>query len=251
MIQANAQFEYDMQQGLTAHRRGDYSSALTFRFAAFSEKTDSIEAGRAARDIAATFDRLGESSTDFPTQHGYVIDNGILANAYAEYAYREHHAIMSDTDTGIADTAAREFTVSAMYAAIRAARNGEGANALELMREGWNASSVLWIRNGKPHQYDVNMAARVAGIEALYGEKPIPRMTRHLGAKALKIALYSEDPQKVIGANEQLSAKEIKVAKGKALIRGLAAQTIIGLEILPTRSYTESIAQKLLQKIVL
>lgn len=251
MIQANTQFEHEMQQGLAAHRRGDYSSALMFRFAAFSEKTDSIEAGRAARDIAATFDRLGENSTDLPAQRGYVIDNSILANAYAEYAYREHHAKMSDTDSGVADTAAREFTVSAMYAAIRAARNGEGVNALELIREGWNASSVLWIRNGKPHQYDVNMAGRAAGIEAVYGDKPTPLMVRKLGRKSLKLALYAEDPQKVLGANNQLNAREIRVAKGKAFIRGLAAQAIIGLEMLPTRVYTEQIAQKILQKVVL
>lgn len=251
MIETNNLFEQEMQLGVAAHMHGDYSTALAHRFAAFSGSSRSIEAGRAARDIAASFDRLGGSQRIEPDSYPYVASNSILANAYAEYAYREHKAAMVDVDRAVADEASREFTVSAMYAAIRAARSNKGADALEYIREGWNASSVLWIRNGKPHQYDVNIAGRVAGIEAVYGEKPTPLLTRKAGNKALKLAMYSEDPKKILGANESLDAKQIRRAKGKALIRGLAAQAIIGLEMLPTRSLTEPAAKKFLQKIVL
>ena len=224
-------FETLMQNGIDAHAKGEYDSALTYRLQAFElgEYPQPWDRGRAARDVAASYDRLGDTQR---------------ATTYAATAYKEH----SDLRDKHIERGAREFTVSAMYAAILAVRQNQGERALRYIGDAWSTSEELKAEHSKPHQYDVNLVGRVAGIEGVFA-KPTKR-TREIGKLAVQYAKISETNQ-VLEPNTRKTEAEVKEAQRKALIRGWAARSIVWLQSLPTRRFTKPIARTVLNKIVL
>ena len=227
----SADFETLMQNGIDAHAKGEYESALSYRLQAFelNEYPEPWDRGRAPRDIAASYDRLGDSR---------------LATTSAYTAYKEH----GDLKDLNSERGAREFTVSAMYAAIVAARQNKGDQALKYISEAWSTSEELKAKNGKPHQYDVNLVGRVAGIESVFA-KPTKK-TLAIGKLAVQYAKLSETDQ-VLEPNTRKTETEVKEAQRKALIRGWAARSIVWMQLFPTRRITKPIAQTVLNKVVL
>ncbi|MEI9914015.1 MAG: hypothetical protein WDN66_03445 [Candidatus Saccharibacteria bacterium] len=142
-----------------------------------------------------------------------------------------------------------------MYAAINAARQDRGRQAVELAQEAWSYSTML--TNGQyDHQYDVNLVGRVAGIKGYFERPPYFRTAepscnlRAYGGWAVSIAKSSESPE-IEGSNPNLSDAERHDARRKAVWRGRAARTITQLQSLPTRNLTRPISKKLLDKVVL
>jgi hypothetical protein len=224
-------FETLMQNGIDAHAKGEYESALTYRLQAFElgEYPQPWDRGRAARDVATSFDRLGDTER---------------ATTYAVTAYKEHSELRDQqSERGL-----REFTVSAMYAAILSARQNQGERALRYIGDAWSTSEELKAKLGKPHQYDVNLVGRVAGIEGVFA-KPTKR-TREIGKLAVQYAKLSETDQ-VLEPNTRKTEAEVKEAQRKALIRGWSARSIVWLQSAPTRRFTKPIARTVLNKIVL
>ena len=174
-----------MQAGVEAHAKQDYDNALTYRLQAYElgNYPQSWDKGRAARDVAASYDRLGDTG---------------LAELYAGAAYEQHARL---NNQGI-EQGSREFTVSAMYAAIIAARQNRRSDALRFIGEAWGVSESLRGRFGQPHQYDVNLVGRVAGIEGTFS-KPT-KQTRDIGSLAVQWAKISETNQ-VKAPNPRLS----------------------------------------------
>jgi len=235
-------FESQMNQGIQAHADGDYLSALSHRLNAFAAiPPHPYDRGRAARDIAATFDRLGNQKLKDSSK----ATNQEMAGAYAEYAYREHKKLSEIHNL----ESTREFTVSAMYMAISAARQNDGINALKFIREGWRASKNLEDALGYPHQYDVNMSGRVLGIEGLYGPKDREHL-RYLGEVTMQLANISQTSE-IFGADTSLSLTEVKEQQHKAKIRSNAARAIVELQLLPTSKLTKALSNQLLKRVVL
>lgn len=56
-------FETLMQDGIDAHAKGEHERALTYRLQAFElgEYPQPWDRGRASRDVAASYDRLGDT----------------------------------------------------------------------------------------------------------------------------------------------------------------------------------------------
>ncbi|MEI9914014.1 MAG: hypothetical protein WDN66_03440 [Candidatus Saccharibacteria bacterium] len=90
-----------MSLAISSHAIGDQQEAFAYRVAAFSdpEKPTRYDAGRSARDMSASLDRMSdEDFVDIKQEYGFDSDLGrlVLADAYAEYAYREHKQIMKE-----------------------------------------------------------------------------------------------------------------------------------------------------------
>lgn len=280
-------FDQSMRLGLESHRRDDYISALGNRFDAFyaSDAPQPYDRGRAARDIAATFDRLGDtalSNKPYETDLNKTdLTNQYMAEAYAEYAYREHSRYHNSIEsyvtflstregredsarrniprgcmdlTYLNDQGAREFTVSAMYVAIIAARQDRGDDALRFINEGWSRSTYMMDKKGgKPHQYDVNMIGRVIGIRGFFANQHSGRGTR-LGSQAREFPKISQT-DKVLGYDTSLTPQQVRRAQLDARIRNLSARTVARTQssstIRPIRKATKPLAGYLLRKVVL
>lgn len=224
-------FETLMQNGIDAHAKGEYEDALVYRLKAFElgQYPEPWDRGRAARDVAASYDRLGDTER---------------ATTYAATATKEHGELRDQQS----ERGAREFTVSAMYSAILAARQNQGEQALRYIGDAWATSEDLKAKFDKPHQYDVNLVGRVAGIEGVFA-KPT-KTTREIGKLAVQYAKLSETNQ-VLEPNTRKSEAEVKEAQRKALIRGWVARSIVWLQSFPSRRFTKPIARKVLNKMVL
>jgi hypothetical protein len=188
-----------------------------------------------------------------------------MAEAYAEYAYREHKKyyrpaskasdgqeqgeLDAEDMTYALDQGVREFTVSAMYAAIIAARQDRGDDALRFMREGWRKSRELKIAYGKPHQYDVNMVGRIVGIEGYFGGRHFDKYSS-IGRAVVELARISQTDA-VLGYDASLSPEHVKRAQRKAQIRGTAARSVARMQTWPTRQLTRPVSRYLLNKFVL
>jgi hypothetical protein len=239
------EFEVNMQHGLAAHAQhgqNEYIEALESRLGAFRlPPPQPGDRGRAARDISASFDRLG----NYQFGEDWEQSNQVMAGAYAEYAIREHRKLK---DAGN-ERGAREFTASTIYEAIAAARQNNDNDALAVVREGWAISQELLGIYGKPHQYDVNLIGRVAGLEGMSGDKP-KSAKRQLGNLAVSLAKNSQT-NRVLEPDTSLDAAGIKQAQKTAWQRGLAAKAIIEMQALPTRRLTKPLARFILNKAVL
>ena len=269
MTETGSDFETFMRLGVQQHMHQRYLDSLSLRFMAYEAADNPIDSGRAARDVSASFDRLGNTDLEDNRQSMEGVSNQLLAEAYAEYALREHdnflprlsilrpndaidiESLMS-ADSKLYEhtlTGSREFTVSAMYVAILEARHGSGESALDIIRKATAVSWALSQRYGQHHQYDVNLMGRAAGIEGMFGSKP-----NRIGASKAKVAIdlaRISETEKVIGFNESLNEEEVNQAQRKAVWRARAAKGIVTLAQLPTRSITRPIARKVLNKVVL
>jgi hypothetical protein len=259
-------FEVAFQAGLEAHERGDHRTALTQRFEAYyaPDAPNFYDRGRAARDIAASFDRLGKTELD-DRPYGTGLSNLDMAEAYAEYAYRDHkqfyfsmgrlaadrlHRNSGLVDmTYLSEQGAREFTVSAMYAAIIAARRNEGRQAERFINEGWLKSRQLYEHFGRNHQYDANMVSRVVGIRGFFGGEYVGKNNK-LRPELVELSLASQTSA-LLGRDTKLSSAQVEQAQTKAIIRGLFALNVSRLQSLPTKRLTRPLSRYLLNRVVL
>jgi hypothetical protein len=276
MSEVVSEFETAMQHGLAAHRQRDYEEALAFRLTAFAADPDQPgDIGRAARDIAFSLDRLGNTVLANEVLDGSYLGNGVVAGAYAEYAVREHRELMESGSTH----GAREFMASAACAGTILVRQRQYIDAYGMTLEAEAVSQQLQTAHDLPHQYDVNRSGRVAGIFAmmqplLKRAEPLNPNTSYSDADnriasihetlrqsptreawlyarhASALASVSETAH-VLGANPDLSQGDIGAAQRKARLRGRAAKAVVILQALPTHAFTEPIARTLLERVVL
>lgn len=244
-----------MRQGGQHHAREDYRAALGVRLDAFAIAGNPIDSGRAARDISASFDRIGNTMFD-STDYRHPVDNSVRANAYAEYAYRAHDVSVlhsSDISSGrdIASDGliiAREFTVSAMYLAISQARANEYRKAIGVISEADRFSIALFRRFKQFHQYDVNLSPRVAALgSSMASIHPVLQSRARL---AMELAALSETDA-VLGFNPMLSDEQVAQAQRKAKIRAVAARAVVEAGIYPTRWITQPFVRGLIDKVIL
>lgn len=257
-------FEELMTKGVGEHQAGRYEAALEPRLEAYAHaEPGSIEAGRAARDLAATFDRLGP---DKP--HGGCQSNRIMAAAYAEHAYRIHRRLAGNTNVETDPQAVHELTPSALYMAIVAARQAlhRGVRrqfqdpsdpslskqnlrqeALRFAREARQLGSNLFGINGRWHQYDLNVSGRIAGLEGLWGDATQGLM---LAIEAQRLALLSETPA-LLGATEQTTPEVEARAQRKAMVRAKAAMAVARMGLGPLKILSRPIANQLVDRVVL
>jgi hypothetical protein len=221
----NFDFEEAMQTGLEFQRDGMHEEALAVRLAAYHAAADgSIERGRAARDISASYDRLHMPSS---------------AIEYAEDAYDIHHALVWK---GLRE-ARRERAASAMQVggmALRAAISLERQNLTgpDLQDAIWKARDMLQKADKdikheerkKPDQYRVNLTGRRALAEGLYG-----RMTRglKLGMQATALASVSESPRFIANTTPDLSTRDKLKVRARAALRGIVAVGVTAMRVVP------------------
>jgi hypothetical protein len=260
-------FEEHMAAGGAAHQATEYGLALQLRVAAYAEApSDSIDAGRAARDIAAALDRRRgfKAGADNP------VSDAILAGAYAEHAYRIHSKLADNKNASTYDpNALRELEPSAMYMAIASMRQAlhrsirkqfQGPNVSGFSKGALRAESLNYSReaekigryfshiNRKWHQFDVNASGRIAGIEGLCGD---PQKAAPLGDIAVKLATLSET-QALLGTSVDNSPEKIAQAQRKAAWRARGAVMVCRMSARPLRRLvTRPIANKIIDRIVL
>lgn len=202
------QFLQYMATGVELNNTGQHEAALAVRFEAFAlASSDTLDAGRAARDISHSLMRIGDIT---------------LADAYAEYAVHTHEDTWDRGDTG----AEREYRASVGHMgtlALRRAMLSEATDTFDALaaRE---ARDYLTEAVGGPHddQYTINFSGRRAVAAGLYeGEK----QGRYTAREAYHLGRRSESPEFPY-STPQLSEKEHAAARRKGMIRGVAAYAV-------------------------
>ena len=208
-------FDALMLEGQRLHGDGEHNEALSRRLAAHDIAPEgTLEKGRAARDTAASYDKLGKLG-----------DMG----RYALDAYEQHHAFMRGLDEPTRE-AHRELAASAVYfdnylirGAIQSG-NRVPTDVSWYARRAWdNLQSAgrlapQWI-DGAFDQYKINSARRISIAEALDGSRWRALM---IGATAVALSAMSESPR-IDTSNKDLSPYERRRAKRRAFLGGLAA----------------------------
>lgn len=230
-------FEQTMARAAGLHRQGYHEAALRERLQAFDSTPDgSLERGRAARDAAASYDRLG---------------NPLEAHRWAITAFNTHNdLVMQEQPPSV--VALRERSASAMYVGaigLRSAivdglgenRAGE-AETLSYVRCAWDDIRQVMTRRSSrlPDQYAINAAGRVSIAESLIGSK---KAGLGIGARAVLWSFLSESPR-LETANLSLTPKERLRAKTRAFTRGVAA---MGVGLLASVATTDSGRQRVAQ----
>lgn len=213
-------FEQLMDSGVALHISGDYIAAVDFAREAYDIAPDNtLEKGRAARDIGVRLQKLGD------------VENSEL---WAHKAYDIHDQILTGTDENISRDAYRERAVSSMYLALHGlhrvlASSSESTDVnisndpLVLMRQAWND---LGIAKSKSHglnacidQYEINAVRRVSVAETILGDR---KKGLRMGVRGLMLAAMSESPL-LNTSTPGLSVKERIRAKTKAFAGSTAA----------------------------
>lgn len=242
-----SRFEGMMSQGVKLQAAGDHEAALDIRREAmFFAQTDDtlLEHGRAARDMSASYDRMGRpkdaltmASTALSLHKGALL----RTEGYAEL--REFSAstmqlgslmlsgaILSELEQG-SDTAS-EMGEEAL---------GVLVEALDCIH-GENEDSIPVV-----DQYEVNMMRRVSIAESLYGDKKGGFI---LGANAVFLGLLSESPSFVQNTEPSLTLLEKMRAKAKGVVGGLGAVGVAAIEYLPGGKVGRKVSLKLAKKVL-
>lgn len=214
-------FQSLMAQASQAHNIRDFPNAIKYSSQASNiAPSNTLEKGRALRDIGAHYDRLGRYS---------------IAKKYADEAYAIHEQILQGAaQQHPSREVYREHSVSAMYvgiyelrSAIRMKRErnlGEVPEGLASMRKilldlALAKELAPYGINKKIDQYEINALRRISMAESLYGNKTLGRKQ---AIRAIGIAALSESVR-LDTSNHNISRKERLKAKAKAFIGGLAA----------------------------
>ena len=210
----NNNFEQAMANGVALQLKGNHEAALESRREAyFIAEPDSIEQGRAARDMSASFDRLNqpENAWTYALEAAAIHGNLAIADVEDMSVRRELGAsqiyagaiglrstIVIELETGDIDTQKAD---SSIHMFTDANKNLEKTET------------------HRPDQYRINGVRRWALAEGLYG-KAIRGL--YLGVKAGALATISESPLFV-----QNAAQEMKIyEKLKVRARGVAGSAV-------------------------
>lgn len=212
-------FESLMAGGVQAQARGHHEEAWAFRTEAYAAAPEgSLESGRAARDISASEDKLGN------------YDDAIV---WADRAYTVHSQLIQNT-IGPGREMIRQHAVSAMYvgvhglrrviSSLREGREPETTNALDRLHE--TESDLDTARrcfsnglNRVVDQYDINATRRVSIGETLLGSR---KRGISLGLKALALSPLSESKNLDTSDTTMTTGQRLR-AKAHAFIGGAAA----------------------------
>lgn len=239
-------FESVMSHAVRLHDAGEYSAALVLRRDLYDnlDPTSQIERGRVARDVAASYDRLGNSQD---------------AEIWAKRAFSIHNAVIYNAETfqGTGRNEHRERSVSAMYLAVVGARKAiesgasfksavgsDAVKLIELARA--DIDKALSLSDGqKTDQYEINLSRRESIIESLFGDD---EKGWSAGWLAVRLAFMSESPR-IDTHTPGLSLQRRLKAKAKALAGGIAA---VGINMLTTYkdSRRRDLALKVAKKVL-
>ncbi len=219
-------FESLMSTGVALHNQRKYEAALKYTLRAFNiSPPNTLEEGRAARDSAANYDRLGQSFD---------------ASLYAYSAFDTHDILLNQSESPTRETY-RERSASAFYVGsicLRQAVNNSHTfshlteTALDFFNisrsDIKNAKSLGTGINKYVDQYEINSLRRSSIAETLYGSK----MTGFkLGMLAVSYACMSES-KRLDPRDDSISLINRFKAKTKAFIGGSA---VVALSLLNIR----------------
>ncbi len=243
-------YRSEMIQASHFHSHGQYTEARLHNIRAFriAPEGSSLQ-GRAARDIAAQYDRSGD------------ITNTIL---WADRAYAIHDSLLSQVEDNMPDDlqeALRARGASALYCGVgrlrqdiqaqKAGQATEPTATLFYIRQAWTDLEQAR-RLARPDafprvdQFQINTARRVSIAEAIDGDR---QKGLAVGAFAVFIAFASESPRFALHPNPKSTSTERLSAKTRALAGGLAAlavSVVTSKTSMPRRQLALRIASKTL-----
>ncbi len=218
-------FENLMSAGVAFHNKRNFNEALKSTLAAYEMSSpNTSEEGRAARDSAANYDRIGESFS---------------ASLYAYIAFDIHSEILKQLESPTRE-AYRERSASAFYVGsicLRQAisqshtKNTASDTALDFL-----TISRSDIKEAKPlaaginkyvDQYEINGLRRNSIAETLYGSKI---KGFKLGMLAVGLSCMSESPR-LDPRDENMTIFNRFKSKTKAFMGGSAAVALSVLNI--------------------
>jgi len=221
-------FASHMAQGVGLQAVGEHRLALDVRLEAHGMAPEgSLEQGRAARDVSASYDKLDDLGA---------------AGPWAQKAYQIHDRLVETAGADVQATiaAARERSVSAMYVGINGLRRyahgrrdgktheqlqEQADSAVIMMRLTWSDLCAVRELSGRRQpvdQYEINAARRVSVAESLFGSHG---KGLRIAGRAVLIALRSES-RSLPTSSSEMSTRSRLVAKRNAMIGGLAAVAV-------------------------
>lgn len=256
-------FEDIMADAVRIHVMGNYTSALARSNTAYEmAPVNSTWQGRAARDIAARYDRL---------------NNPVEAEKWAQKAYSIHNGIVRSMEPEPDYSALRERAASGMYVGAIAlrrelqggsqAQTSKDVSPLTYLERAWkdvqsaktapktavemsgHADAEVEDDNGEEaagsprsniDQYEINLARRFSIAESVLRD---PVRGARLGVRAVRLSFMSESPR-LATSNPDLSSGGRRRAKVKAFAGGLAAISVAVLAT-PKEGRRRNIALKL------
>lgn len=211
-------FEGMMRESVELLHEGNFKDALDANITAYNIAPDnSSEKGRAARDAAARYDRLGNTSeAQIWATEGFAIHNDIVEadDSPTREAYRERAA------------SALFVGVVGLRSAIHARQSGKAVEDTGFLAYLRSTLADLKAANAQAEginqqvdQYQINAVRRVSMAESLFGKRKSGGM---LGLQAVALAFMSESP-KLDTANPTLTLRERLSIKKRGILGGIAA----------------------------
>ena len=245
-------FEDLMAQGVDLNNAGNYELALQTRLQAYDlAPQNSVEAGRAARDIGHTYRALrGVTSPHEVVETADNVPDETAAATWLWRAVQIHHYAVAYGAPG-AERELRATLGEWGTLCLQWALQHEGANkrydkaAIQIARAALGDA----MRGSEGDQYGVNFAARRAIGEALYPTSLNERTAAI--AEARRLAPLSES-QELRGSNPNISKRGRIKARSVARARAAVASTIsrVSPEIpsydeAPSKSLRRRVARRL------
>lgn len=207
-----------MRESVELLHEGNFKDALDANITAYNIAPDnSSEKGRAARDAAARYDRLGNTSeAQIWATEGFAIHNDIVEadDSPTREAYRERAA------------SALFVGVVGLRSAIHARQSGKAVEDTGFLAYLRSTLADLKAANAQAEginqqvdQYQINAVRRVSMAESLFGKRKSGGM---LGLQAVALAFMSESP-KLDTANPTLTLRERLSIKKRGILGGIAA----------------------------
>ncbi|GEM_PF-1192138 len=238
-----ADFDRLMLDAAKYHSSGDYIEAVARRLEAYElTSEDSLDRGKAARDVATSYSKLG------------LVDD---ADKYAKEAYDIHKSFVELSEIPSTEHM-REFRTSAFCRAVNCYREYVEAKNSGINIEPLKSQAIGYIReawygldDGEPYsrpkvsQDDIDMIAGVAAIEARVGDI---YTALELGATSIPLAFMSES-SKLGAIRTNLDKSEKIKSKKRALFRGIGSLAV-GVMSLRKNKKVGLLANKLSLKIV-
>jgi hypothetical protein len=230
-------FEALMQQGQQAHRQQDFDTALSLRLAAHEVAADDMTMGRAARDVAASLDRLNytESAIEW-ADRAWELHNNAVETAVPNALRERAASAMCCGGLALREAIQKEQAGTGHQPDSMRARFGLKLALNDIL--GFEENTGLGI-----DQYRINITGRAALSEALYGKR---RRAISLGTIAVGFAFITESQGVAIPSATPLPASERLKAGIRSAARGVGAITVAALSYRPTRSTALRLANKLL-----
>ena len=236
------EFDSAMHTAMEFQRDGRHEDALALRFEAYDlTESGSIDHGRAARDIAASYDRLGNLNR---AQH------------YAMEAHETHKSIVDQDRRD--KPARRELGATQIYIGTVGLRNAIAVeretgvvdaeatgNTLDMFRQA-NANLRELEHGFRPDQYRINTVGRWALTEGLYGN---PARGVFVGIKGGVMAAVSESPRLVENAAPDMPLHDKLKVRARGIARAAVAVGVSALNVFePIKKRTRKLSLMLANK---